>query len=133
MSLVGLPQITLVSCRYTMLGFLPTHNFVDVSSQVIMLLYSNVTFRLDFPQPYPGLALNHYHRVAIPEEFSAQHISMTPASRDDDTPVLNLPLISEAFNLLWLFFFLSEYRRFSWKKGSKNSALIKISGFYFRL
>lgn len=95
-----------------MLGILPTYSFVDVSSQVIRILHSNVTLRLDFPQPVPGLALNHYHRVAIPEEISVRHVSTIPVSRDDDTPVLNLALISAAFNLL--VFFLSEYRGVSW-------------------
>lgn len=91
-----------------MLGILPTHNFVDISSQVIMLLHSNVTLRLDFLQPFPGMELNHYHRVAIPEKISVEHISMTHVSRGDDTPLLNLPLTSEAFNLLcFLSFFLN--------------------------
>lgn len=98
-----------------MFWILPTHNFADFSSQVIMLLHTSVTLRMDSPQPDLELALNHHHRVAIPQDISVQRISMTPVSRGDDTPVLNLQLTS-AFNLLCFLSFFQKTGGFPGRK-----------------
>lgn len=86
-------------------GFFPHTTLLTLAAKKLCFCTAMLHSEWISLQPDSVLALNHHHRAAIPEDISVEHISTSPVARGDDTPVLNLQLTSEAFNLLFLPFF----------------------------